>query len=55
MLRSGQRRQVSEHLKSLGFVFVTIDLEGYRMGSLNEALGGESGGDGGDEAESGVC
>ncbi|HVF88875.1 MAG TPA: ATP-dependent sacrificial sulfur transferase LarE [Blastocatellia bacterium] len=27
-------------LKSLGFKFITLDLEGYRMGSLNEALRG---------------
>jgi uncharacterized protein len=28
-------RQVSAHLKTLGFRFVAVDLEGYRMGSLN--------------------
>lgn len=31
-------RLVSE-FKSLGFKFVTLDLEGYRVGALNEALG----------------
>jgi uncharacterized protein len=30
-------RQISQALKSLGFKFVTLDLEGYRTGSLNEA------------------
>jgi len=31
-------RQMSEALKALGFQYVTLDLEGYRTGSLNEAL-----------------
>ncbi len=30
-----QREQVWVYLKSLGFTFITLDLEGYRMGSLN--------------------
>jgi uncharacterized protein len=29
------RRRLVEHLKSLGFRFVTLDLEGFRTGSLN--------------------
>lgn len=29
------RSRVVEHFKSLGFRYVTLDLEGYRMGSLN--------------------
>lgn len=33
------RGEVVKALKSYGFRYVTIDLEGYRMGSLNEALG----------------
>jgi uncharacterized protein len=32
------REQVTEHLKSLGYLYVTVDLAGYRTGSLNEAL-----------------
>lgn len=32
------RTRVTEHFKSLGFKFVTIDLEGFRSGSLNTAL-----------------
>lgn len=32
------RDAVAERLKSLGFGYVTIDVEGYRMGSLNEVL-----------------
>ena len=31
-------RRMSTALKELGFMYVTIDLEGYRTGSLNEAL-----------------
>ncbi len=32
------RTQVTEKLKSLGFKFVTLDLQGFRSGSLNESL-----------------
>lgn len=32
------RSKIVEKLKSLGFKFVTIDLQGYRTGSLNETL-----------------
>jgi len=34
----GTRIPVSRKLRSLGFAYVTLDLEGYRMGSLNEVL-----------------
>jgi uncharacterized protein len=33
-----QREQITAHLKSLGYLYVTLDLLGYRTGSLNEAL-----------------
>jgi uncharacterized protein len=33
------RNQVSDALKQLGFIYVTLDLEGYRMGSLNKEIG----------------
>jgi uncharacterized protein len=33
-----QRQQIADHLKSLGYLYVTLDLAGYRSGSLNEAL-----------------
>ena len=33
------RRALAARLKSLGFAYVTLDLEGYRMGSMNEVLG----------------
>ena len=34
------RRAVSAHFKSLGYSYVTLDLEGFRTGSLNEGLAG---------------
>ena len=34
------RSEIIESLKSYGFKYVTIDLEGYRMGSMNEVIGG---------------
>jgi uncharacterized protein len=37
-LQEEARRQVTAFLKELGFRFVTLDLEGYRMGSLNQAI-----------------
>jgi pyridinium-3,5-biscarboxylic acid mononucleotide sulfurtransferase len=32
------RTSVVSHLKKLGFTYVTLDLQGYRTGSMNEAL-----------------
>ena len=32
------RETVSKSLKSLGFLFVSVDLEGYRTGSMNDTL-----------------
>jgi pyridinium-3,5-biscarboxylic acid mononucleotide sulfurtransferase len=38
------RRQISETLRSLGFRFISLDLDGYRTGSMNRVLEGmESG------------
>jgi uncharacterized protein len=34
----GMRISITKKLKSLGFAYVSLDLEGYRMGSLNEVL-----------------
>jgi uncharacterized protein len=34
------RLQIVSHLKKLGYTYVTLDLEGYRTGSLNEVLPG---------------
>ncbi|HLC28134.1 MAG TPA: ATP-dependent sacrificial sulfur transferase LarE [Dehalococcoidia bacterium] len=33
-----QRSEISERLKVLGYLYVTLDLAGYRTGSMNEAL-----------------
>ncbi len=38
MADDGLRKAVSDKLKELGFTYVTVDLEGYRMGSLNKEL-----------------
>ncbi len=35
------RNQVVNHLKSLGYLYVTLDLQGYRTGSMNEVLSTE--------------
>ena len=37
-LDSGVARELATRLKSVGFAFVTLDLEGYRQGSLNSLL-----------------
>jgi len=36
------RNQLAIHLKSLGFKFITLDLEGFRSGSLNTLISSES-------------
>ena len=35
------RNQIVDHLKKLGYVYVTLDLQGYRTGSMNEVLTSE--------------
>ncbi len=35
------RRKVAQQFKSLGYTYVTLDLEGYRTGSMNETLSEE--------------
>jgi len=37
-VKKGVRERLVRKLKELGYTYVTIDLEGYRTGSLNEAL-----------------
>lgn len=37
-LEPGMRDQISHELRSIGYQHVTIDLQGYRMGSLNEGV-----------------
>ncbi len=38
LLNSAGRKAIVMKLKELGFLYITLDLEGYRMGSLNEVL-----------------
>lgn len=38
LLDDGTRAAIARKLRSLGFRFVTFDLEGYRTGSLNESI-----------------
>ena len=39
LLRDENRQAVVERLRSLGYLYVTVDLAGFRSGSLNEGLG----------------
>jgi uncharacterized protein len=38
LLESPLRRRIAARLRKLGFRYVTVDLEGYRSGSMNEGL-----------------
>lgn len=38
LVENGVRQQVAAELKRLGFSYATLDLEGFRSGSLNEVL-----------------
>ncbi len=38
LFRDGLIEQVTQRLKALGYCYVTVDLEGYRSGSMNEPL-----------------
>jgi len=40
LLDAEQRKMILIEMKRLGFVYVTVDLEGYRTGSMNEVLEG---------------
>ena len=35
------RERVNKQFKKLGFTYITLDLEGYRSGSMNEPLGAD--------------
>jgi len=39
LVTEDRRRRVVDGLKSLGYIYVTLDLAGFRSGSLNEGLG----------------
>ena len=34
------RQRITKHLRSIGYAYVTLDLEGFRSGSMNEVLAG---------------
>lgn len=38
LLKDGVRQELVEYLKSLGYTYVTIDVAGFRSGSMNEVL-----------------
>lgn len=38
LLKNGLSKKINRRLREIGFQYVTVDLEGYRSGSLNEAL-----------------
>ena len=38
LMADGNRQRVSEFFRSIGYSYVTLDLEGFRSGSLNEVL-----------------
>lgn len=44
LLNAENRRRVVDAIKNAGYVYIALDLEGYRTGSLNEALGSSAGG-----------
>jgi uncharacterized protein len=41
VMRDGNRERVVQRLRSLGYLYVTLDLAGFRSGSMNEALRGQ--------------
>lgn len=41
ILNGDLRNKIHDELKSYGFTYVTLDLRGYRTGSMNETLSGE--------------
>jgi uncharacterized protein len=42
LLEDGIREMIVRHMKDLGFTYVTLDLQGYRTGSMNEVLSPET-------------
>jgi uncharacterized protein len=41
VLAAQQAGPITSALKDLGYTYVTLDLEGFRSGSLNEPLSGD--------------
>lgn len=44
LLKAEVRRDLVKQIRALGYTYVTLDLDGYRSGSLNEGLTGDSAG-----------
>jgi len=40
-LRNLNSKEIIKRFKKFGFMYITLDLEGYRTGSLNEVLNNE--------------
>ena len=40
ILKAGIRNKITRKLKSLGFKYISLDLEGYRTGSMHEVVAG---------------
>ena len=38
LFREGNRQRIVDRLKELGYLYITVDLEGFRSGSMNEVL-----------------
>lgn len=38
LLGNGLRQKIAERFKELGYLYVTVDIEGYRTGSMNDTL-----------------
>ena len=42
VLDADNRERISKHFKSIGYAYVTLDLDGFRSGSMNEVLSAET-------------
>ena len=38
LLDESVRKSIGQHFRSIGYAYVTLDLEGFRSGSMNEVL-----------------
>jgi len=38
LIKNGLRDKIIAHLKKLGFSYITLDMQGYRTGSMNEVI-----------------
>jgi len=42
LVKTGLRKRLVDEIKACGYLYVTLDLEGYRTGSLNKTLTGDT-------------